>query len=1578
MSNYSPELSNLSYTNKDFNQIYTELLDLTKKISYKWDPSLSDESDPGVVLLKIAALMADKCNYNIDKNVLELFPMSVTQLANARQLYDQCGYTMRYFRSATTNIVFKLTSEPELSESDIAEMRPELTSENGVDIEDIKLDVNGYYLRHYKIPKFTMLSDVDNTVVYTLLEDVHVPSNGNAVSAEAMQGTVRTFTLNGSDIITADMIDSRNRIYLTEINIPENGIFITNKNEEEYWKQCDNLTIQPLNTKCYKFGLALDGTRCYIEFPSDAKTLIGSGLNIRYLLTAGSEGNVKKRVITNFFAESEITRTIGSMGYPQVVSLTTDNMYMYNDAASLDGRNPESIEDAYKNYQKVKTTFETLVSTTDYSNFLVTNNDLSNCVVCDRSSDIQSSYSILTDIDGEAQLIPHVREKEVSYSAKDASGNSVNYKKMEPEMTAFDLRIYGLKYVDGFNDYNSFTKSFEIVDSSGYSSIEPSTSDVKCLSHNYLSFKPDEIILLKNRYPIVAKIVSPYKLGLSQQEEILNIVRLKLFNILNSQKVDFGQEIDYNLVYETILTADPRISAVVLEDIRYETYAAYLSSYTEKIEHIRIDSKSEAPFSDSDRESEFLTNLWKKFRVRVYTSSVLNGKTPLFIPDGVFVYSLAHEHAKNGSDTYDVNEMSTYVNIPLIWDGSENLHSRVLNPNEVITVTAPNLVLDKRYANYCKFVTNIGRGLNRSILRSSAESTEDPVVVVKKDSEYALEPDEYIVFFWRTTDSDTEDYTYVKYTGRNKDSEEPFVICPSFDIVRQPQPEKIGTESVEIDDKFFFELGDTLSAISDGKQLTIKNYMYADRSLNSVVYKYFIGERFNLKSNSVEVKRVNKIHLNNSSTGTNKFYWILNDVIDGKYRLFSSDPGDTERTLEDGEMLIYSNNRLTQLYVLGAGTKISRALSCSKGVKWGAWELPALEHKMEFLSSVDGPAYFENPEHRWFNIKNNAAGFDLYATEMLYRKLGSQTQLIVTPPSESKNVEDKYIINSEGKVLYENGKQASDFHMWRCSLTIKNEFGEEEKLPDRNAEAISWKVSPSLNLNMSYDSPQRVYGGQTISWPCKGDIVSVAGSDISEIYIQSDRPIVYSGGGNIDVRSYDVLTGNYSPLRIYIYKTKEVDMSVDIPTNHYDAVWEFSNNEITVEGQDVSITNIALPAGNYILPISVSNLKNTYSHIDAGWKELRSIKLSKLTDKEKNLMGEIHTTGATNDPSNQVVSDWQVARKPVNLSDVASWIYGEAYVNVTDEFGLNTVTSVFNSLFEQETIIGQESETSSTEIFYKKKTAVEEAYEDLNRMCVDYGGKLIKEKHPDPITNYEVGDIVCCRVDSDIVGVRGSEVYLLWIYAPTQVEGQSPFIWISSDGICDRKSQEMLDEILHDDGLKYFYTLRPSNVTDIVSSEEDSATQKLETVTKVIVDSNATYYYMLSVPSVPDGCPRSTYTLQLKYDEDSGDDIPRYTIHTPLKYVAPKLTDDAKTNLNDDILSDGTSFFDAILAQISVEDSRGLFKYDYEVPESELVAYPLDASAFLYADHPMNRFTICQYVIEDGNSSDIIVSGKLR
>ena len=139
-------LSNMSYTNKSFQDIYPELLDLVKKISYRWNPSESNESDPGVVLLKLCAIIADKCNYNIDKNILECFPISVTQDSNARELFAQLGYYMHWYQAATSTVHMYWKKE----------------------------DTN--YI--YSVPRFTMVSDEENN------EEISTRDMINAMEAE--------------------------------------------------------------------------------------------------------------------------------------------------------------------------------------------------------------------------------------------------------------------------------------------------------------------------------------------------------------------------------------------------------------------------------------------------------------------------------------------------------------------------------------------------------------------------------------------------------------------------------------------------------------------------------------------------------------------------------------------------------------------------------------------------------------------------------------------------------------------------------------------------------------------------------------------------------------------------------------------------------------------------------------------------------------------------------------------------------------------------------------------------------------------------------------------------------------------------------------------------------------------------------------------------------------------------------------------------------------------------------------------------------------------------------------------------
>ena len=102
--------ANLSATKKDFYQIWNELLDTAKKLSERWDPTSTNESDPGIVLLKVLTAVADKLNYNIDNNILEAFMPSAAQEESMRKLCEMMGYNIKYYQSAAVDVTMSFTN----------------------------------------------------------------------------------------------------------------------------------------------------------------------------------------------------------------------------------------------------------------------------------------------------------------------------------------------------------------------------------------------------------------------------------------------------------------------------------------------------------------------------------------------------------------------------------------------------------------------------------------------------------------------------------------------------------------------------------------------------------------------------------------------------------------------------------------------------------------------------------------------------------------------------------------------------------------------------------------------------------------------------------------------------------------------------------------------------------------------------------------------------------------------------------------------------------------------------------------------------------------------------------------------------------------------------------------------------------------------------------------------------------------------------------------------------------------------------------------------------------------------------
>ena len=461
---YNLNLSDTSFTNKDFNDVYPELLNTAKELSYKWDPTVSNESDPGVTLIKEIALALDKINYASDKNALESMPLSVTQNRTARQLFQLLGYYPKWYISseAVVSLAWKVPNDYETTEGAVNTI---------------------------KIPAFTQIMDESGEYVYTLPTDVFLTDDGEVHEYTAIQGYVKELKINNQTLITLDLIDKNNRIYFPDFNIAQNGIFIINKdaqdnqeiNSRSFWTQKNNLNIEETGNTYYSFNVDTVTNQCYVEFPSDISDLIGDGIYIHYLISNGKDGIIGIGQLNKLYDSSvDATYTKSSPNWDNtsnnIVKLDSDQLYIKNVDLEKVGKDPESIDDMYVNYNHIKGTFDTLVTLKDYNNAVYNTEEVSNAVVCDRTNDVQVSYKIMS-------------------STLDNSENIVYKQELidgEETLSPFSLKVYALQYND-LTDTDSVD-----VNKSAYNNTFELYTDLECEDPTNIDSSLRQLVLLLN------------------------------------------------------------------------------------------------------------------------------------------------------------------------------------------------------------------------------------------------------------------------------------------------------------------------------------------------------------------------------------------------------------------------------------------------------------------------------------------------------------------------------------------------------------------------------------------------------------------------------------------------------------------------------------------------------------------------------------------------------------------------------------------------------------------------------------------------------------------------------------------------------------------------------------------------------------------------------------------------------------------------------------------------------------------------------------------------------------------------
>ena len=192
----------INYTSRDYNSIMQEFWDLVPKLTELWKPEA--DADPGVVLGKFLASIADMLGVNLDWLANEIFGPSVSQRKNAEKLFGLIGYTLGWYTAARTEVTFTNNGETEISldfgfnGSNFCTLNAytDITAQPRVITYNILPNTNAYGVKDTR-SKRTITTEGINVFADT---DPKTLKPGESVTRVAIEGELRSWSVSVSDV----------------------------------------------------------------------------------------------------------------------------------------------------------------------------------------------------------------------------------------------------------------------------------------------------------------------------------------------------------------------------------------------------------------------------------------------------------------------------------------------------------------------------------------------------------------------------------------------------------------------------------------------------------------------------------------------------------------------------------------------------------------------------------------------------------------------------------------------------------------------------------------------------------------------------------------------------------------------------------------------------------------------------------------------------------------------------------------------------------------------------------------------------------------------------------------------------------------------------------------------------------------------------------------------------------------------------------------------------------------------------------------------------------------------------------
>lgn len=394
----------ISYTSRDYNSIINEFWDLVPKLTDLWKPEA--DADPGVVLGKYLASIADMLSVNLDWLANEVYAPSVTQRKNAERLFDLIGYKLGWYTAARTEVTFtNNTSNPIILDfgfngSNFCTLNAytDITQQPRVITYNILPLTNTYGAQDTRSKRQIV---TDGIQIFADSDVVSLES-GESCTRVAIEGELRYYTVSVADIKKNNYIIKLPSQHLdtTAVWIKTKASLRDSKFIDTQWNQVSSsaefITPEP------RFAVTYDNySNAQIQISNYMNQLENYNDNylvIYWIECSGVIGSVSANVLQNFLPakpnsySNSIDSKSGDLGISNLAN--TSEMPHTN---TITGKSPESAKEAYLNSRNYINTWDSLITLPDFNKFLLREPGIDCGIVIDCQKALEINLAIYKD-----------------------------------------------------------------------------------------------------------------------------------------------------------------------------------------------------------------------------------------------------------------------------------------------------------------------------------------------------------------------------------------------------------------------------------------------------------------------------------------------------------------------------------------------------------------------------------------------------------------------------------------------------------------------------------------------------------------------------------------------------------------------------------------------------------------------------------------------------------------------------------------------------------------------------------------------------------------------------------------------------------------------------------------------------------------------------------------------------------------------------------------------------------------------------------------------------------------------------